>query len=214
MNFSIYKDSVSMVTYLCEVIIMSKYKPRNELEKEYYRLAHQADTRIRRLLDLSKQPGFENAQNWALRSAQRSIRRWSGDKATRFETKAPENKRSLRAKMADIRSFLGMKSSTKTGIKQSYKDRAETLNKRFGTSFTWETVGNFFESEVGQKLDAQYGYQTNFMAIGEIQNNEEKILNALKNNEQLNLHIDNPNVRNRINELISEYGLDITKLYK
>ena len=193
---------------------MAKYKPRNELDREYYRLAHQADTRIRRLLELSKQPGFENVKKWALSSAQRSIRHWSGDKATRFETKAPENKRALRAKMADIRSFLGMTSSTKTGIKQSYKSRADKLNKQFGTSFTWETVGNFFESEVGQKLDAEYGYRTNFMAIGEIQSNEEKILEAIKNNQQLNLHIENPNVRNRVNELISEYGLDITSLYK
>ena len=52
------------------------------------------------------------------------------------------------------------------------------------------------------------------MAIGEIQSNEEKILEAIKNNQPLNLHIENPNVRNRVNELISEYGLDITSLYK
>ena len=186
-----------------------------EMEKEYKRLAHKADTRLRRLEALSNEPGYKNVLNWAYKKAMRSIRYWSGENATRFETKAPNKITSLRAKLSDIKRFLGMVSSTKTGIKETYISRATTLNRKYGTNFTWETMGKFFESKVGMTLGGDEGGSPKvLMAIGEIQAHEDEILEAMKRGEQINLKIKDPLVELIARNILEEYGKDFTKLYK
>lgn len=188
----------------------------NRMAREYKKLAHQANTQLLRLEQYSKQPGFKNVLNWAYRKAQRSIAYWRGEGYDRFSEAVPKNQSitTLRARLKDVQRYLGMASSTKTGIKKVYQDRANTLNKKFGTKFTWESMGKFFESSIGQKMNETDGSPKVLMAIGELQKNEKDIIKALKAGESVNLKLDDPLVEKAVNNILEEYGLDFTKLYK
>ena len=185
----------------------------DSLVKEYRRLAKRADQRLVRLENLSGNKGFKNVLSWAYQKAMKSIKQWSGQDAVRFNTKPPSKTSSLRAKIRDIEQFLGMRSSTKKGIMTSYKKRAETLNKNNGTTFTWEDVGKFFESGEWEKMEKEYGSKTAIMAVGEIQNNEDAIIEAIEAHRDANLKIENKKVKSTVNDLISKYGLGVVDLY-
>ena len=58
-----------------------------ELEKEYHRLAKRADQRLVRLEGYRHDKGYESITSYAYATAQKAIKEWSGDKATRFNTK-------------------------------------------------------------------------------------------------------------------------------
>lgn len=185
----------------------------NDLLKEYKRLAKRADQRLVRLEELSQKKGFKNVLSWAYQKAQRSIHQWSGSEASRFNTKAPGKISSLRAKIRDIKSFLGMKSSTKKGIISTYKKRADTLNANNGTNFTWEDMGKFFESAEWEKMEREYGSKTAVMAVGQIQQNEDSIIESIEAGRESNLKIPNKKVKSTVEDLISKYGLGVTDLY-
>ena len=185
----------------------------DSLVKEYRRLAKRADQRLVRLENLSGNKGFKNVLSWAYQKAMKSIKQWSGQDANRFNTKPPSKTSSLRAKIRDIEQFLGMRSSTKKGIMTSYKKRADTLNKNNGTNFTWEDVGKFFESGEWEKMEKEYGSKTAIMAVGEIQRNEDAIVEAIEAHRDANLKIENKKVKSTVNDLISKYGLGVVDLY-
>ena len=191
-------------------------KQRSEYDsllKEYRQLAKKADQRLVRLEKLSGQPGFKNVLSWAYSKAMRSIRQWSGETATRFNVKPPGKTTSLRAKIRDIQDFLGMKTSSKSKILGIYKKRADTLNKNYGTNFTWEDAGKFFESAEWEKMEKEYGSKTAVLAVGQIQQNEESIIEAIEAHRDVNLKIDNKKVKSTVQDLISKYGLGVTDLY-
>ena len=186
----------------------------DSLVQRYRELAKKADQRLLRLERLSKQKHFKHVKEWAYQNAMKSIHVWDGENATRFNTKPPEKTQSLLAKISDIERFLGLKSSTKRGIMKTYKQRAETLNKNHGTKFSWEDVGAFFESAEWEKMEKDYGSDTAINAVGQIQQNEDDIIQAIESGKKYNLKVKNKKVKKAVNELIKEYGLDITKLYK
>lgn len=123
------------------------------LEAYYHRLAKVADQRLVRLERLAEQPGYGNATQWAYRRAMRDIETWSGEGKTRFHTKAPKDTRSLQAKINDIKAFLTSESSTKSDIKASYKQRADTINKKYGTQYQPDDLKKLFDSKLWKKLD-------------------------------------------------------------
>lgn len=185
----------------------------DRLLKEYKKLAKRADQRLVRLENLSKEQGFSGVKNWAYGVAQKAIRRWSGSEGIRFNTKAPSKMQALRAKIRDIKSFLSSVTSTKSGITKVYKKRAATLNKNNGTNFSWEDVGKFFESAEYEKMEREYGSDTAVKTIGVIQNNEDELLESIREKRNYNLKIDNKKVKKTLDNLIEEYGLKITDLY-
>ena len=185
----------------------------NDLLKQYRSLAKKADQRLLRLERLSKEPGFKNVLSWAYQKAMKSIRQWSGEAASRFNVKPPTKTTSLRAKIRDIEDFLHMKTSEKRKIVKIYKKRADTLNKNNGTNFTWEDVGKFFESGEWEKMEKEYGSKTAIMAVGEIQKNEDAIIEAIEAHRDANLKIENKKVKSTVNDLISKYGLGVVDLY-
>ena len=126
-------------------------KPGESLEAYYRRLAKVADQRLVRLERLKDQPGYENSWKWAYHSAQQDIKKWGG--GNRFNTKAPANANQMKAKINDIKSFLGAKTSTKQGITNVYKKRADTFNKKYGTNFTWEDLANYYGNERNKQLE-------------------------------------------------------------
>lgn len=145
--------------------------PGESLNDLYRRLAKVADQRLVRLERLSSEEGFKTATKWAYARAQKDIEKYSGSGTTRFNTKPPENEAQLKAKINDIRAFISAPSSTKTGIVNTYKKKADTVNQRYGTDFTWEDLAKFFGSGMNKKLDkdASAGSDTILRAIGKIQ---------------------------------------------
>ena len=133
----------------------------------YKRLAKVADQRLVRLEKLSQKHGFEGASKWAYNRAQKDIARWG--EGSRFNTKAPANTNSLKAKINDIKAFLGSATSTKAGITDVYEQRANTINQTYGTNFTWQDIAKFYGKQKNVALDAKYGSKTVAMAIGIIQ---------------------------------------------
>ena len=189
----------------------------SRLLKKYKQLAKRADQRLVRLEQLSGVKGFKSVLKYAYKKAMKNIQSWSGQKANRFNTKPPTDLKQLRKKISDIEEFLSKKTSTKRGIMSVYRKRAKTLNSRYGTKFTWEDLGKFFESPEFEKYgndQTGYGSKTYVMAVGELQNNEKDLIKAIKNHEPINLDIEDEKVNEAVNDLIGRYGVDFKKLYK
>ena len=147
-------------------------KPGESIEAYYHRIAKVADQRLVRLEKLAGQPGYGNATQWAYRRAMSDIETWFGEGATRFHTKAPSDKRSLQAKINDIKTFLGSESSTKSGISSTYQKRVETINKNYGTQFQVDDLQKIFSSSLWKKMEAKnYSSDQILTAIGYIKDN-------------------------------------------
>lgn len=150
-------------------------RPGESIQGYYRRIAKVADQRLVRLEKLAGQAGYGNADQWAYKKAMRDISTWSGDAATRFNTKPPENIKQLQAKINDIKSFLGAPSSTKSGITKVYQSRANTINDKYGTNFSTGDLENLFSSSFWKKVDAKkIDSDTVMKAIGYITERIEK----------------------------------------
>lgn len=183
-----------------------------EAVKVYKTLAKTADQRLVRLESYSHDPEMGNALQWAYARAQRDIKAWSGEAATRFNTAAPESMQQLMAKIEDIKTFLSSESSTKKGIIGILKERAETFNEKYGTSYSWDELGDFFDSELYEELDKSYGSDSMQEAIGVIQKNKKKILKALEKSKDINIKVpDDEVLEDVVNEIIKEYGPEVQK---
>ena len=154
-------------------------KDKNDLESVYRTLAKSADQRLVRLEKYSEEENMGDALRWAYARAERDIKAWSGDEAKRFNTAPPKTKQGLIAKIKDIQTFLEAPSSTKQGIKKIYIDRAKSINKKFGTNFTWQDMGDFFEGQMYQELDAKKASNTIVEAFGAMMQNKDKVKKAL-----------------------------------
>lgn len=158
-------------------------RPGESLQSYYRRIAKVADQRLVRLENLADQPGYGNATQWAYKRAMRDIASWSGDDAKRFNTKPPANVNQLRAKINDIKTFLGSESSTKSGISSTYKQRVSTLNKKYGTKYQVDDLQKLFSSSLWKKMETKgYDSDTIMKAIGYIQKNatDEDVLKGLQ----------------------------------
>lgn len=135
-------------------------KPGESLEHYATRLAKQADQRMVRLEKLTNQKMFKAADKYAYARAARDIKSWGGTaegKLPRWNRAMPSKTESLKAKIADMKNFLMSPTSTKKGIIDVYQKRADTLNAKLGTNFTWEELANYYESDIADKADSKYG---------------------------------------------------------
>ena len=144
-------------------------KPGETYEHYYKRLAKVADQRLRRLEDLRSVEGYENAWKWAYKNAQRDIEKWGGGK--RFDTAPPSDQRQLKAKINDIKAFLGAKTSTKSGITNVYKKRAATWNEKYKTNVTWEDLAKYYSKGINEKLERDMNSDVVNKAIAVIRSN-------------------------------------------
>lgn len=146
---------------------MAKIDPlRKKLESEYRKLAKRADQRLVRLEGYAHDKGFKGIKEFAYKVAMRDIASYSGKGAKRFNTKPPKDIRKLQNKIADIKKFLASPTSTKKGVIEVHKRRAEALNnseKLFGTgnkgNFTWQEWANFWEKVGNDYLDRNLDYR-------------------------------------------------------
>ena len=193
-------------------------KPDESLEKYYRRLAKTADQRLVRLEKASQEKYFHVATQWAYAKAMRDIKKWQpksewvkvegaenvfglGDilknaavrevpanKKLRFNTKPPEGE-DLIAKINDIKSFLSSPTSTKAGIINVYKKRADTVNKKYGTNFTWKQLAKYYESGQAKLWDDKFGSKTALRTIGKIQKDKKNIIKAIKEADRKDVRI-------------------------
>lgn len=141
-------------------------RPGESLEHYYRRLAKVADQRLVRLEKLAQVPGYEKASGWAYKRAMTDISKWGGNK--RFNTAPPSDPGQIRAKINDIQAFLGAKTSTKSGITNVYKKRADTWNAKYGTNFTWEDLAKYYSKAINEKIEAQMASEVANRAIAVI----------------------------------------------
>lgn len=198
---------------------MAKTEKRTALEKEYRKLAKRADQRLVRLEQLAKSPEHSGVLNFAYRKAQRDIRAWSGESASRFNTKPPSNTNQLKAKIADIKRFLSSASSTigrtaeTKGIRKIYQDRADTINERYGTDFNWRDLARLFESNLYKKIKSKddYDSKTEMQTIANISANFDEVKQAIKEDREVNIDTLDEVENFAINEMINQYGKDILR---
>ena len=169
-------------------------KPDETMVQYYRRLAKTADQRMVRLEKALQEPYFKVATEWAYAKATRDILKWipPGDnKSTklRFNTKPPEGE-DLIAKINDIKSFLSSPTSSKQGIINVYKKRADTVNKKYGTNFTWKQLAKYYDSGQAELWDAKFGSKTALMTIASLQKNKKKLVKAIKEADRKDIRID------------------------
>lgn len=153
----------------------------SNLYKEYKKLADRADKRLLRLERLAEsQPDkYQGVLSYAYAKAQKTIINWDGKEydKPRFARKTPKTDEEMAQKIKDIESFLNMKTSTKSGIDQIYKKRAESLNKRFGTTFTWQDWARFGVRGYWDHTDGQFRY-TELIKVAGVQKQKQDAIKA------------------------------------
>lgn len=154
-----------------------------ESELQYYRrLAKAADQRLVRLEKLTREdPYFRGARKFAYAKAVDALEMFGG--GMRFNVKPPEDRRLFKEKIMTMRYFLTAPTSTKKGIIETYQQRANTLNKRYGTNFTWKDLADYFDKGLADKMMKDgYGSKTALYAIGTIRKTQEAIVNGVNGN--------------------------------
>lgn len=189
-------------------------KKYDELLKEYRRLAKRADQRLVRLEKASTRPEYKNILAYGYANAKRDAVSWGADASKpRFNIRPPKNTNQLKAKIADIQKFLGYETSTVSGIRKVYEKRAKTINKKYGTGFSWDTLAEFFETNLYKKMDALYYADAIFESVGVIQANEEEIANALKQHKPVHLKVEDAIVEDTVNHILRYYKKDVRDLF-
>lgn len=198
---------------------MTKYsaerKPNETNLQWYKRIAKVADQRLVRLEKLSRDKHFKNVEKWAYSNAMNDIKRWSGDKARRFNTKPPTDNRELLSKIKDIKSFIEKPTSSKRGIINVYKKRADSINKKQGTKFTWQQIATYFESGLADKSDKVLGSATTGLTIiNELTKKLDDIQQDIEKANDKTVRISgNDAINEKVNEWLSVNNLDIDKLF-
>lgn len=156
---------------------------RETIEKEYNRLAKKADARLRALETYQYQKNFKNATKWAYAKAMRDIKSWNGNK--RFQTSAKNlTDTELQMKIKDIETFLESPTSTKSGIREVYKTRVDSLNKNLGTNYTWQEFANFIKSDTYEKIDSIFGSNTIFSVVSKTKKLNKKMIEAIEKDKK------------------------------
>lgn len=192
-------------------------KDYNQLVQIYRTLAKTADKRLVNIEAYSHDKGYRNIKKWAYARAQSDIQYWNAQAGSkegkRFNTKPPSNYNSLRGKINDIITFLEAPTSTKKGINQMFKSRADAINQKYGTNFTWEDLGNFFESQEWEEMSNKYGSGTALEIVGVLQHNEDDLVKKLNGKKNVVIRTEDDDILNdQIEDAISEYGDDLRDL--
>ena len=186
----------------------------------YMRLAKRADIQMTRVEKLSKEKGFEAVQGYAYAKAKRELAAFGWK---HFERKPPEDQKIFRERLSAVKEFLSAPTAYKSGITNVYENKAKALNEKYGTSFNWQDMADFFNKGTFDKLSQSFGSKTVLRTIGTIQNarkvlgeasgnlnitsmDKENALKALRKTSAMNkLGIDKEE-RAKLRELIKNSG--------
>lgn len=103
---------------------------------------------------------------YAYRNAQYDIKAMGADSHL-FPSKAVENEQILRGRINAVKHFIESPSSTREGVREVYKKRADTINAKSGMEgkLTWMDLARYYESDVAQKAGSGFGSETRLKAI-------------------------------------------------
>jgi len=168
----------------------NKNQSRADLIRDYNKMARSANKQLYRLEKYSEEPGYENITKFAYAKAMKGIKRRFGSDKIRFGL--ANEKTDLRKLRGDINvalEFMNAPSRTKSGIQEIYQARADTINERYGTSFTWQTMADYYSTGLNAKLDSGYGSKTALRDFGKFQKKSieelENIYRSLNKNHKL-----------------------------
>ena len=183
---------------------------RKALEKQYRKLARQANKQMRELEQAAAE-GHDDYLRYAYARAQRDVRQWGG--RTRFGVKQkdlPTNTKQLQAKIADVKAFIEHPTSSVAGIEDVYQSRVDTINEQFDTDFDLDSMQAFFDLGYGDKLKDQYGSRQAFDIVRVIEDNMDTLVKQIKGHRKRELHLDGESdvLMEKVNEVISsrKYG--------
>ena len=179
------------------------------------RLTKAANERMNQLEKLSKRdPDYKNVLKWSYKGAVADIQRLEGkeNEPWRFGTKKGDVK-NIQSRINAVSRFLNSPTSTITGIKEIYQNRADTINTKYGTDFSWSDIGNFWQSETARKMLEEYDSDTVMTAVAEMSKVPVKdIANAVKKNLQIS---DDEVLSDEIKQILNDYNLkDVGFIFK
>lgn len=192
-------------------------KPGESLEKYYRRLAKTADQRLVRLERYGDDEFYKTARQWAYARAVKDIKKWlkpgqSYPDKFRFNTAPPKTQEDLLAKINDIKTFISSPTSTKQGITDVYKKRAATVNKKYGTNFTWQQLAKYYTSGQAEIWDAKFGSKTALRTIAKLQANKKKVKEAIEKADAKDIRVDNKVLQKTVNKALADNQLNIEDL--
>lgn len=151
---------------------VTKRKENESIEAYAKRLAMQSNKRLQRLNQYAEREHMKGIKNYAYKQAMRDIQSetlsWGRPGAKTYGLSMPADKKALQSKINSMVKFLESPTSTLTGIKKIYQERANTINERYGTNFTWEELANYYEKDISDINDSKYGSKTLIKALGAI----------------------------------------------
>lgn len=176
---------------------MSKTVTKAELVKEYKALAKKADRRLRELEKLSEHGEWKDATRFAYARAMKDIEHRFGEGETRFDKRLPKQTKKLGviAIIKDVERFLEMPSSTKTGLVKGYRDRAESINKKYGFTgnerITWKDMAILFQDSTWDQLTHKMTSGQVWKQIAKQKKQEKTIVKQLKKSVEKNQIVSN-----------------------
>lgn len=184
----------------------------NNMLRYYRRIAKVADQRLVSLESYAYDKYFGGVLNYAYKGAMHDLQKYG--EGHRFNTKPPQSVNELRAKIKDIEKFILSETSTKTGVKRTYIQKANTVNERYGTNFTWMDLANYYMSGMNDKMDRMFGSKTALMVIGQLQKQSKKIKNDILKGKDVKLDIKPEFLDETVQDAIKQYGIDMDFLRK
>lgn len=197
-------------------------KSGENLNQYYRRLAKQANQRMVRLEQIST-PGskqyneaFKNVKSYAYEKYQREALALSQGKSKRFSESLnlSLNQNQLNARINVLKNFLQSPTSTKGDIIKLYTERANTINERYDTDFTWESLAKFFESGLYDKLSRNFESDGAFNIIGAISKNPKEIIKNIKNADAIVELVDDEILAEDVQQAVKALGKDIRNFFK
>ena len=150
----------------------------DDLRKAYLHLADIADRRMRRLEEYaSKDKKYANILKFAYDKAINDIEAERGSGAHRFKAGALANGNilNMQSRINDVLKFLNSPTSTISGVKKVYGQRAKVINEKYGLDLTWEQMADFFENESVQATIQNFASDTAMKMIGKYYRKKDKI---------------------------------------
>lgn len=150
----------------------------DDLRKAYLHLADIADRRMRRLEEYaSKDKKYANILKFAYDKAINDIEAELGSGANRFKAGALANGNilNMQSRINDVLKFLNSPTSTISGVKKVYGQRAKVINEKYGLDLTWEQMADFFENESVQATIQNFASDTAMKMLGKYYRNKDEI---------------------------------------
>lgn len=189
---------------------------KSELMGLYYNQARNADIRLRKLEKLSQQETYAPATKWAYARAVKDIETRFGEGSVNWDKDVNKfTKAQIKALLNEVKTFREAPSSTKTGIDKVYKQRAETLNKRYGTNIPWQTMAKLLASDKFTEAKRIKGSDRVFKLIAERWKQSKEIKKEIAKSDGRDTRtVKNDEIVDKILDELTSQGLTFADLEK